>query len=138
DGIRPAINYLLRDFRKYLIQKKIDQDYDFVFEQQKQRRFFGYTNNKSNNNNDAAANTIDWIESNILQGQGISDYRKTIIDLVLASYLVNVKKYDYNTAYYAILKWLDKCAAKRPLTFNVNYKIRSALNRVSDKKDGPV
>jgi hypothetical protein len=28
--VRPAINYLLRDFRKYLIQKKIDQDFSFA------------------------------------------------------------------------------------------------------------
>ena len=82
--------------------------------------------------------TIDWIESNILQGEGISDYRKITIDLVLASYLVNVKKYDYNTAYDIIVRWLDKCAGKRLLKFNVNYKIRCALNRVSNKKDGRV
>jgi hypothetical protein len=56
---------------------------------------------------------------------------------VLASYVANVKKYDYNTAYYTIARWLDKCAGKRPLKFNVNYKIRYALNR-ANKKDGPV
>jgi hypothetical protein len=118
DGTRPAINYLLRDFKKYLIQKKIDQQY------QKQSR------NASRPNRSGCAaganTTISWIESNILQGEGISDYRKITIDLVLASYLLNIKKYDYNTAYDT---------GKRRLTFNVNYKIRSALNRA---QNGPV
>jgi hypothetical protein len=100
---------------------KIDQQY------QKQSRNTSPSNISSC---DAGANTtISWIESNILQGQGISDYRKITIDLVLASYLLNVKKYDYNAAHDTIAKWLDKCAGKRPLKFNVNYKIRSALNR---------
>ena len=127
DGVRPAINYLLRDFRKYLIQRKIDQQY------QKQSR---NASRPSRSGCAAEANTtISWIESNILQGEGISDYRKITIDLVLASYLLNVKKYDYNTAYDTIAKWLDKCAGKRSLSFNVNYKIRSALNRA---KNGPV
>jgi hypothetical protein len=127
DGEKPAINYLLRDFRKYLIQNKIDQQY------QKQSR---NTSRPNRSGRGAGANTaISWIESNVLQGEGISDYRKITIDLVLASYLLNVKKYDYNAAYDTIVKWLDRCAGKRPLTFNINYKIRSALNRA---QNGPV
>ena len=128
DGQRPAINYLLRDFRQYLIQNKIDQHY------QKESRNASRRPNRSG----CAAGTnttIRWIESNILQGEGISDCRKITIDLVLAPYLINIKKYDYNTAYDTILKWLDKCAGKRPLTFNANYKLRCALNRA---QNGPV
>jgi hypothetical protein len=129
EWVRPAINYLLRDFRKYLIQKKIDQHYQL---QELAEKYSSFTAGNSNNNN---SKSISWIESNILQGEGISDYRKITIDLMLASYLVNVKNYDYNTAYDTIVRWLDKCADKRPLKFNVNYKIRCALNRVSNKKN---
>ena len=129
NGTRPAINYLLRDFRKYLIQKKIEQHY----QRQKCKKIFAKC--CSDVSGSANNNTINWIESNILQGEGISDCRKITIDLVLAPYLLNVKKYDYNAAYCTIAKWLDKCAGKRRLTFNVNYKIRSALNRA---QNGPV
>jgi len=36
---------------------------------------------------------------------------------------VNIKKYDYETAYKAIGQWLDKCSQKLPLRFNVRYKV---------------
>jgi hypothetical protein len=111
DGKRPAINYLMRDFRNYLIQKKIDQ-HQYQLQRQSQRsgkKRSSFVASDDNNNNN---NSISWIESNILQGQGISDYRKITIDLILASYLLNVKKYDYNTACDTIVRWLDKCAGK--------------------------
>lgn len=135
NGHRPAINYLLNDFRKYLIQKDIDQYHN------KQRKIdqrlklnTGYNHNGDDNNN--SNSTINWIELYILQGHGISDYRKVTMDLVLAKYLINVKKYSYDTAYNTIVEWLEnKCAAKRPLDFNVNYKVNNALRQAID---GPV
>jgi len=32
-----------------------------------------------------------WIESNILHGTGITDYRQLTINLILVKYLINVK-----------------------------------------------
>jgi hypothetical protein len=84
NGQRPAIKYLLRDFRECLIQKKIDGHY------QRQKVPKKYLPNDNNN----SSSTV-WIESNILQGNGISDYRKLTINLILAKYLINVKKYSY-------------------------------------------
>lgn len=92
-------------------------------------RHFGYTNRSQ------PYSTIDWIETNILQGAGISDYRKITVELVLAPYLVNVKKCDYDVAYNTIVKWLDKCGRIRPLGFKPRYKVNYALKRVND---GPV
>ena len=97
------------------------------FHRAKTYRHFGYTNNSN------PFVIIDWIESHILQGSGIGDFRKITIDLVLAPYLINVKKCDYDIAYDAIAKWLDKCGKKRPLTFNVRYKVNHALNRAKDE-----
>jgi hypothetical protein len=97
------------------------------FHRSKTYRHFGYTNNSN------AFETIDWIESNILQGIGMNDFRKITIDLILAPYLVNVKKYDYIIAYDIITKWLDKCGKKRSLTFNVRCKVNHALNRAKDQ-----
>jgi hypothetical protein len=70
---------------------------------------------------------------NVLEGPGIIDFRKITIDLVLAPYLVNVKKYSYNAAYDTIANWLDKCAEKRSLTFNVRYKVNHALKHAKDQ-----
>jgi hypothetical protein len=55
--------------------------------------------------------------------------------LVLAPYLVNVKKCDYYTAYNTIANWLDKCAKKKSLDFDPRYKINHALKRANN---GPV
>jgi hypothetical protein len=87
------------------------------FHRSKTYRHFGYTNNSN------PFATICWIESNILQGTGMNDFRKITIDLILAPYLINVKKCDYDVAYDIITKWLDKCGKKRSLTFNVRYKV---------------
>jgi non-catalytic primase subunit PriX-like protein len=69
----------------------------------------------------------------VTQGSGVNDFRKITIDLVLAPYLINVKKCDYDIAYDTISKWLDKCAKKRSLTFNVRYKVNHALNHAKDE-----
>jgi Primase X len=113
--------------------RKADQYYntyyvkDKRFHRSKTYKHFGYTNNSQ------SYATIEWIENNIILGPGISDYRKVTIDLILAPYLVNVKKYDYNTTYNTIIEWLDKCAKKRPLDFNAPYKVRYILSHVKDK-----
>lgn len=145
NGIRPAANSMLFNFQIELAAKKlahrskrnnsrkVDNYYDTYyvkgkrFHRSKTYRYFGYTNNSN------VFGTIDWIESNILLGSGISNFRKITIDLILAPYLVNVKKCDYDVAYDTITKWLDKCGKKRSLTFNVRYKVNHALNHAKDQ-----
>lgn len=56
---------------------------------------FGYTNT-------SPAQVIDWIED--LLKRGIEDCRQQTIDLVLAPYLVNIKKYEYESAYNTIIQ----------------------------------
>ena len=92
-------------------------------------RHFGYTNRSQ------PYSTIDWIETNILQGAGIGDYRKITLELVLAPYLVNVKKCDYDVAYNTIVKWLDKCGRIRPLDFKPRCKVNYAVKHANH---GPV
>ena len=144
---RPAANSMLFDFQIELAARKLarnskrnegkraDRYYYYNtykvqgkrFHRTKTYRHFGYTNNSN------PFSTIDWIESNIIEGIGISDFRKITIDLVLAPYLVNIKKYDYDAAYDTIVKWLDKCAKKRPITFNARYKVKYALNHAKNE-----
>jgi hypothetical protein len=130
NGQRPAINYLLNDFRKYLIQKDIDRYHDYELHKKnfKHSLKLKLKSQFRPNNNSSRCSSIGWIESNILQGNGISDHRKLTIDLILARYLLNIKNYSYETAYNTIIEWLDKCASKRPLDFNVDYRASHALN----------
>lgn len=57
------------------------------------------------------------------------DFRKQMIDLVIAPYLVNIKQYDYDISYSKIAEWLDKCGRRRKLDFNPRDKISYTLKR---------
>jgi hypothetical protein len=70
-----------------------------------------------------AIDGIDWIENLLNSSEGINDFRKLTIDLVIAPYHVNIKQYDYDTAYSKIAEWLDKCGRKRSLDFNLRDKL---------------
>ncbi len=85
DGNRPAINWVLRDFRRYLIQEKINNATD----ERKRSRY------------SPAAKTTStkrvWIE--ILLDTPIGDYRKKALRRIVAPYLINIKKLTYDDAF---------------------------------------
>jgi hypothetical protein len=127
DGNRPAANRMLADFYLKLAaralayrSKQLDYYYQGKFIK-KNYRHFGHTNI-------SLVGSIDWIE-NLIHNGGIADYRKLVIDLVLAPYLINIKQCDYETGYNTIIRWLDKCGQKNQLRFNAKYKVRYALHR---------
>jgi hypothetical protein len=68
NGYRPAISWLLRDFRLHLIQEKIDIAFNDIWPKTK-RRTFAYPTNHTINNH-----SISWIDS-LLESQ-IGDFRK--------------------------------------------------------------
>jgi hypothetical protein len=70
-------------------------------------------------------NTIRWIEK-LLQTP-IDDYRKTAVGLILAPYLINIKKVSYDDASNIINTWLSKCGKLRQLDQNFDYTVRYAL-----------
>jgi Primase X len=70
-------------------------------------------------------NTIAWIEK--LIETPIDDYRKNAVSLVLAPYLVNIKKVSYDHALDTINSWLSKCGKLKQLDQNFNYMVRYAL-----------
>jgi non-catalytic primase subunit PriX-like protein len=74
-----------------------------------------------------------WIEENLLK-TGLDDYRKNIVNLVLAPYLINVRKLPFEQATNIILQWLDLCRIERPLDFNARTLVDNALRSV--KKSG--
>jgi hypothetical protein len=70
-------------------------------------------------------NRIAWIEK--LLETPIEDYRKNAVNLILAPYLINVKKLSYYAALNIINNWLSKCGELRQLDQNFDYTVRYAL-----------
>jgi hypothetical protein len=61
----------------------------------------------------------------------IEDYRKYLVSLILAPYLINIKSLSYQETFNIIKEWLlNKCDSVRKLDYSsdFNYRIRYALN----------
>jgi len=95
DGNRPTINWLLRDFRRYLIQEKIDNN----LAARKRARFLSEVKTTPAKRR--------WIE--ILLDTPIEEYRRETIRLIIAPYLVNVRKLAYDDAFNIAKNWLNSC-----------------------------
>lgn len=132
NGIAPPANRMLTDFYIRLAAKRIAHESklkEYYFQRKYMKK--NYNHFGSRTITDFSANAIDgitWIEY-LLEGEGIADYRKLMIDLVIAPYLVNIKQYDYDTARAMLAEWLDKCGRKKRLDFNPRFKISYALKR---------
>ena len=113
DGNRPAINWVLRDFRRYLIQEKIDNNVA------KRKR-----SSLSSNTKTTPTKRL-WIET--LLDTPIEDYRKEAIRRIIAPYLINIRKLAYDDAFNITKNWLDDCDKVKPLDFNASTKIKDAL-----------
>ena len=81
-------------------------------------------------------NTISWIEK-LLQTP-IDDYRKNAVNLILAPYLINVRKVSYDVALNIINSWLGKCGKLRQLDQDFNYMVRYALKYCAKNGNRPL
>ena len=115
DGYRPEINYMLRDFRHWLIDQTLRQEQ----EQRQQKK----THSDSSENK---SSITQWIEQ--LLRTPIRDYRKLAIWHILSPYLLNKRGLSYNESYSIISNWLDKCKEVKRLDFDPHCKIQGALN----------
>lgn len=113
--MRIPIQYLLRDFRRWLVQEGINQ----IIQNRKTR------NKPTSRFNDASNFQIQWIER--LIQTGIADGRKETLRLILAPYLIKIKNYNEST--YILENWLDKCNKVKELDqgFNRNQRIKQSL-----------
>jgi hypothetical protein len=68
----------------------------------------------------------------------IDDYRKNAVKLILASYLINIKKVSYDAASNIINGWLSKCGKLRQLDQNFDYTVRYALKNSVKKGYRPL
>ena len=68
----------------------------------------------------------------------IDDYRKNAVNLILAPYLINVKKLSYDAALNIINSWLSKCGKLRQLDQDFNYMVRYALKYCAKNGNRPL
>jgi hypothetical protein len=130
NGYRPRLPIeLIDEFISYLIQKKIDQ------QKQRQKILIERSKNKFVG---SSSNYYIWIE-NLIQTP-IEDYRKLVIDLVLAPYLINIRKLSFEESYTTIKNWLDKCNELQRLDNyrNFEYRIEYQLKNAMNKQIGPM
>jgi hypothetical protein len=128
NGRKPFINYLLRDFRRYLIDHRLREQYEKILyqhQQQSKRQRWNY----NNNNGPAYCSYIHWIEQ-LLQTP-LKDHRKYCIWRVLSPYLLNIKKIPEQEASNIIREWLQRCSEVRRLSFSINQRINDGLDKAA-------
>jgi hypothetical protein len=125
DGKRPHIRPLLRDFRRWLIQKRIDDIEESKRRENRNDRFHMIVASQNQ-----PTNIIKWIEKGILENP-LPDHRKYIIWRILSPYLLNVKKLQREESYSIIKDWLDKCNNLQKLKFNAKLKIKEGIKGAS-------
>ena len=122
---------LILEFLKYLRRNEIDQLIIRCSIEQ---------NRKNNNNNsfDSTTKYYEWID--MLLETGIEDRRKEVIDLVLAPYLINIKKLSFEESKEILKDWLQKCDTVNKLdnSWNIKYRITKALQSAEKKRIGPM
>ena len=124
DGYRPPMNLLIGSFHTYLINQKVRED------KLKKRieKKFGFKSGQ--------IHTILWIET--LLETPIEDYRKNAVGLILAPYLINIRKLTYEMASILIKDWLRKCNEIRTLDFDYDYRVKYSLNTAIRKTQLPL
>jgi hypothetical protein len=130
NGVRPAANGMLFWFQVHLVDAKLKYDYKHgrgLAKALAGGKEIRISLIRSDLNSNDAPREMYWIEKAILDGPGIGDWRKATIHLVLAPYLINIRKCDHSTAHDIITDWLDKCMGIRRLDFNARNKIDYAL-----------
>jgi hypothetical protein len=124
DGYRPPMKLLLDAFHAYLVDQKLKE----INLRKRIEKRFGITGDKSN--------SISWIET-LLQTP-VVDYRKNAIGLILAPYLINIKKLPYDIASATLKDWLRMCSRLRSLDPNFDYRVKYCLNSAVRKLQLPI
>lgn len=68
----------------------------------------------------------------------ISDFRKDATNLILAPYLVNIKKLSYQQSFDILLDWLQKCNSFKKLDFKPDYLVKHVLTTAMEKRIPPM
>lgn len=121
-GTRPAINYILRDYRRYLIQKRISTKTEKMCE----------SRSSLHNKDFSKIGTKDviWIEK--LLNTPINDYRKLCLWWILIPYLVNIKMVGEEEVFLILVKWIKACDKIRSIDFDYRNVIKWEIKRVKN------
>ena len=126
DGRHLPIQFLLKNFRRWIAQEEIDQRIrDEKLRAKYGQRLYDYSTNRS---------TIIWIDK-LLQTP-ITDHRKYCLWRILIPYLLNVKKKSPEETTVILTEWLQRCSQERRLDFNARSVIRSNIR--SDRGYRPI
>ena len=99
----------------------------------KQREIVAAYSNYIDVSNQFSRQKRRWIEDSLLQ-TALDDYRKTVVNLILAPYLVNIQNLSFEQASNIIHQWLNICKNERQLDFNPNHLVNAAL--IAARKSG--
>jgi hypothetical protein len=116
DGRRPKIDLLLGSFSAALAKKRATKS--------------GYSRQAKNSDLMRSGNLL-WIEH--LLKYPIKDFRKNAANLILAPYLINIKRISAEDAEAIIVGWLGTCDQLRKLDFNSDRLARSAVTYAASK-----
>jgi hypothetical protein len=119
----PKANPLYYDFYIHLADRKL-------------REFNNMQKNQTESHYTFRGKTIPWIEK--LLETPIDDYRKNAVSLILAPYLINIKKVSYDNALNIINNWLTECGKSRQLDQNFDYTVRYALKYSAKNEHRPL
>src|SRR5215831_18359965 len=114
NGVRPSIKQLLPDFHIFLADSKLKEIHRNRKSQKHSLRYVNSHNHK-----------IRYIET--LLETPIPEHRKYTLRLIVAPYLINVRKLCYEDALSIIKEWLDRCDKLKPLV-SVNSRIKSYMS----------
>jgi ABC-type siderophore export system fused ATPase/permease subunit len=92
---------------------------------------------QNNDKNSIIGDNYEWIDTKILPNP-FEDYRKIIINLILAPYLIVIKKFSFEYSFEIINEWLEKCNLLRKLDFNTRSLINTTLSTAYKKQIPPM
>jgi hypothetical protein len=121
-----SIQPLLRHFRRWLIQKRIDDIEELKKQEKKHAKFHMIVSRHQEQQQQNQINKIKWIENGILEN-ALADHRKYVIWRILSPYLLNVRKLTREEAYSVMKDWLNKFDKLERLNFNAKSKIIEGL-----------
>ena len=122
NGQRPDIRLLLGSFYAWILTEAKKQ-------QEKISKIITNSNFRKSE--------IKWIENSLLKTP-IEDYRKNAIALILAPYLINIRKISYDNSFSIIKKWLTTCNELRHLDSNFDDRIKTSLYTAMRKQTLPM
>jgi hypothetical protein len=137
----PTINNkLLREFRIYLADKDIITTKRESIKRRSYQINICRSHSLVNVNRRTTPATYQWIEKKLLQTP-IADHRKHTIDLVLAPFLIVIKRLSFEESYSIIKDWIGKCNRTERLKPSIEYfdnKLKAAINNSIQSRIPPI